>query len=152
MAQYKEYKGCKVYTDGTIIGVYGRKIGTVTPNGYIRVSIQGEKINTHQLIMKLFVGEANGFDINHKNGLKTDNRLENLEYVTRKENIQHAWTNGLCKRRYNSEMHTTKISDDIYKKIKNSKGSEREVAKIYNVSRGTVNRIRKNKQRINEPA
>lgn len=151
--QYKVYKGYKVFSNGSVMSPFTNKvIGNKTPNGYIRVSIDGEKISVHQLVMQLFVGEPNGLDIDHKNGIKDDNRLENLEYVTRKENIQRAWSNGLCKRRYNSEMHTTKISDETYLQIKNSIGSERDVAKSFNVSRGTVNRIRKNKQRINEPA
>lgn len=41
----------------------------------------------HNLVMEAFVGEKKkGFETNHKNEIKSDNRLENLEYITAKEN------------------------------------------------------------------
>ena len=152
----KEYFGYKIYEDGRILGLKGRFVqGEISKNGYKRFIFhtpEGKKRwLVHRLIMNLFVGESD-LDVNHKNGIKTDNRLENLEYVTRKENIRHSWSSGLAKKRYNSKMHTTKISDELYKRIKESVGSSREVADMFGVSRGSVLRIRKNKQRIYEPS
>jgi hypothetical protein len=50
--------------------------------------------SVHQLVMSAFVGpRPDGMEVNHKNGIKADNRLENLEYVTRSANIRHAMKN-----------------------------------------------------------
>jgi hypothetical protein len=44
----------------------------------------------HHIVMEAFVGERpNGFQVNHRNRIKTDNRLENLEYVTSEQNVHH---------------------------------------------------------------
>lgn len=50
----------------------------------------------HHLVMRYWVGpRPSGMVINHKNGIKTDNRLENLEYCTPRQNRDHAKINRL---------------------------------------------------------
>ncbi len=84
---------------------FGKKI-TLKPctggprgHGYPFVSLyqNGENVCcVHRLVLVAFVGPCpEGLEVNHKNGIKTDNRLANLEYVTRSENNLHAFRTGL---------------------------------------------------------
>lgn len=71
--------------------------------GYILVSLSdrnGRKNNLylHRLLMTAYVpNPENKGDVNHKNGIKHDNRLENLEWCTRRDNLVHALRTGLRK-------------------------------------------------------
>jgi hypothetical protein len=56
----------------------------------------GHDTCVHSAVAEAFLGsKPEGKQINHINGDKTDNRPENLEYVTCLENIRHCWANGL---------------------------------------------------------
>ena len=72
----------------------------LSKSGYLVVSAKignkRPKMFLHRLIGIAFVpGYKEDLHINHINGNKTDNRPENLEWVTNEENVSHAWKTGL---------------------------------------------------------
>lgn len=61
--------------------------------GYYLVSLDGKLYTIHRLVVENFM---NNLVVNHKNGIKTDNRIENLELISQKDNCIKAWQQGLC--------------------------------------------------------
>lgn len=72
-------------------------------DGYLRIQLWKDckcvYISLHRLIAEAFVDNPHNYTVvNHKNGIKNDNRAENLEWCTQQENIIHSWENSLSKR------------------------------------------------------
>ena len=93
----------------------------------------------HNLVGDAFLGQNSEMDINHKDGNKSNNILENLEYVTRSENLKHAYSKGLRK---------MKLNYDSILNIRNSKETGVSLSKKYGVSTAMISLIRNKKSRI----
>jgi len=93
--------GYAVSNTGRVRGPRGDLSTPATKRGYLTCSlrINGTKVTTtvQRVVLEAFVGPAPSatHQANHKNGVKNDNRPENLEWVTRLENMQHARDTGL---------------------------------------------------------
>lgn len=102
----KEYKGYKVFEDGTIIGKLNKQLKPRIRGNYYSIRIHQGDIKKgneliHRIVATLYVPKIEGKDfVNHKNGNKLDNRAINLEWTNRSENQKHAYQLGLQKPKY----------------------------------------------------
>lgn len=82
--------------------------------------------------------------VNHKNGIKTDNRIENLEWVTAKENSHHAHRTGLIPYKFGENNSYSKLTEkqvlEIVKRYKN-KETAKKLAIEYNCTLGNIYNI-----------
>lgn len=75
-----------------------RKIikGWIQNTGYLTVCLDAKKYSVHRLVAEVFVHKIKGKEVvNHKDGNKLNNKVENLEWCTTVENIKHAYSIGL---------------------------------------------------------
>ena len=87
---------------------------TISKYGYLKeqlFNIEGmfKTISIHRLVAQAFIpNPENKPQVNHINGDKTDNRVENLEWCTNGENGKHAWDNNLRTRNFGKNNHESK--------------------------------------------
>jgi hypothetical protein len=117
--------------------------------GYLYVGLMRNgkqfKVSVARLVAMTFISNPhNKPQVNHINGIKTDNRIVNLEWVTNQENRRYAVTHRLhC---YGERMNSNKLTIDEVKQIKETKTlTHTELAKQFNVNQSTITRIKNNK-------
>jgi hypothetical protein len=144
MRQFRN-TGYFVLKDGSIIGKKKALKQTLTPDGYLSVCLyyqgKGKTFLSHRMVAECFIPAVeNKPDINHKNGVKTDNHISNLEWVTKKENVSH-FLKELSTRKI-GEFPNSKLSHqdmvDIYECFTTQCIYQKEIAKRYRVHRTTI--------------
>ena len=119
--------------------------------GYYLVNLSKNNIPktrlVHRLIMSAFHGPCpDGYEVNHKDGDKSNNRLDNLEYMTPTENAQHGYQIGLTPK--GSQRSDAKLNEQAVSEIKRDLANGIKVsdlAKRHKVSWSAINKIRKGK-------
>jgi hypothetical protein len=118
--------------------------------GYVRFfprlpGVRNRIMAVHQAVAQAFLGPCPpGKCVNHKNAIKTDNRLENLEYATPAENIRHAARLGLLRGAgKGSQHHGAKLTEDDVRAIRADATTKSltEQARQYGVTKGSICRV-----------
>lgn len=119
-----------------------------TGDGYYYIGIRNNKNRTffaiHRLVAMAFIpNPENKNVVNHINGIKTDNRVENLEWCTVRENHDHAMRTGLTLRgeRHGRHILTEDQVLEIRKRFAQGKINKSRLAKEYNIPRTTISRV-----------
>ena len=122
---------------------------TQTKNGYWYCNLGGrayyERSLIHRIVARVWLGEHDDLEVNHKDGNKGNNSVENLEWVTHSENEKHKHENGLSGRtmrtNYLSYKSNSKIDSlqcaEIKRLYKNGM-QEIEIGDKYGISQGQV--------------
>ena len=103
----KQFGNYLVYQDGRVYSI-NRNIflkPAYDERGYLRIGLSNNGVSKtyklHRLVAEMFIPKIQGkTQVNHINGIKDDNRVENLKWCNNSENQKHAWDNGLNKSSY----------------------------------------------------
>lgn len=158
MTSWRRVRGFEAYEvsdDGTVRSYKRPGRGPLSPtpvlltprknsDGYHSVVLSNgtiasaKQFKVHRLVAEAFLDRPGGdaFEVNHKDGVKSNNRLENLEWVTKQANINHATATGLRSHRLTADI-VLAIADDLRQL------SRRQVAEKYGVSYSRVTDIEK---------
>jgi hypothetical protein len=115
--------------------------------GYKRVSLtkDGEAVSyyIHRLVAQTFLpNPENKPEVNHLNGKKDDNRLENLEWSTKAENLKHAAENGFMSS--GEDHYRNTLSDQQVRDIREMKAAgimQKDIAALFNTTPMNVSYI-----------
>lgn len=124
-----------------------------TKKGYYRIVLQtsnGRKtFQVHRLVLQTFnpIENMDKLQVNHIDGDKSNNNLNNLEWCSCKENINHGHENGLYHPARGQKVYGNKLKEEevleICELLKNSNMSLREIGELYGVSKHCIYDIKR---------
>lgn len=84
--------------------------GYKTKKGYLCIELKGKSLRVHRLVATAFLPKVKGKNqVNHIDGNKQNNRIDNLEWCDNRENQKHAYKIGLQHRRENAGRKKKKV-------------------------------------------
>jgi predicted XRE-type DNA-binding protein len=123
----------------------------IDDGGYSQVHLSKHNrvktVRVHRLVAVAFFGyPKEGQEVNHKNGIKTDNRIKNLEWCTTSENILHRYRVLGIKPARGEQIYNSKLNCENVLNIKNllktTNLSHTEIGKMFDVSYQTISDIK----------
>ncbi|OQB12822.1 MAG: hypothetical protein BWY15_02116 [Firmicutes bacterium ADurb.Bin193] len=136
-----EFKGVR----GRILKPYTHKNGYLTLGIWLRGKNKTKHFKVHRLVALTWIeNQDNKPDVNHKNGIKSDNRVINLEWVTRSENNKHASATGLNPIKYGSLANSSKFDPIQIEVIRDTRihgFSVKSISEYFKVHVCTIHRI-----------
>ena len=120
-------------------------------NGYVKIQMRStdncsRRYSVHRLVLENFkpVDGMENLQVNHKDGNKLNNCLENLEWTTCKENIQHATDTGLRADVNGAAKLTPEQVIEIYRRATNGERNI-DLAKKFHINPDQIGRIKNKK-------
>lgn len=117
-------------------------------NGYKVVSINKRTKKVHRLVAEAFIPNQNNLpQVNHISGIKSDNKVKNLEWCTASENVKHAFKNKLIKPKKGKESWNAKKV--ILKKDNESLEfeTEKEASEYLKTSKSAISNVLHNRSK-----
>ena len=134
-------------------GLAPRLLKLVPIHGYLLVGLwTGDKqilCRVHRLVAEAFIpNPENKPEVNHINGVKTDNRAENLEWATPAENTRHAWRTGLSHTAQGVNDSQAKLTEEQVIYVRNNPDglTGKALAARFGVGAMTISRIQRGKR------
>lgn len=143
--QVENHENYIIFENGDIYSLYNNiflKQHRTGSFGYVGVDLNNKTNKIHRLVAHAFIpNPKNKKEVNHKNFIKNDNRVKNLEWCTKKENVEHAVRNHITGM---GKLTKTEIKE-IRKKYIPYKVSTYDLAKEYDVCHVSIWKVIKNK-------
>lgn len=165
---YLSFHGCKPIPEypmywvtpwGKVFSLYGRKVQELKPGtkagGYNFVGLYGKDGTAyhmiHRIVASAFIPNLGNLpEVNHKDGDKKNNHVNNLEWCTRQQNSEHAVRLGLYKSG-SKHPHSILTADQVRAIRSDTNGSYRVIGKRYGCSAQTVCNVKRRSKYADVP-